>query len=70
MFTGMGDGFPLSAGRYHLWDGPPPYGATQSGASWLLSPRRTVMTEIAVIGIDIGKSSFHLVGLDLKGAIL
>jgi len=28
------------------------------------------MTEIAVIGIDIGKSSFHLVGLDLKGAIL
>ncbi len=28
------------------------------------------MTEVAVIGIDIGKSSFHLVGLDPKGAIL
>ena len=26
-------------------------------------------TRIAVIGIDIGKNSFHLVGLDQRGAI-
>ena len=27
------------------------------------------MTQVAVIGIDIGKTSFHLVGLDATGAI-
>jgi len=27
------------------------------------------MTELAVIGIDIGKTSFHLVALDATGAI-
>ena len=26
-------------------------------------------TAIAVIGIDIGKNSFHVVGLDMRGAI-
>ena len=26
--------------------------------------------EIAVIGIDIGKNSFHMVGLDRRGAIV
>jgi transposase len=26
--------------------------------------------EIAVIGIDIGKNSFHIVGLDKRGAII
>ena len=26
--------------------------------------------EIAVIGIDIGKNSFHVVGLDRRGAIV
>jgi transposase len=26
--------------------------------------------QIAVIGIDIGKNSFHIVGLDKRGAIL
>jgi transposase len=28
-----------------------------------------VNTAIAVIGIDIGKNSFHIVGLDKRGAI-
>ena len=27
-------------------------------------------SEIAVIGIDIGKNSFHIVGLDRRGAIM
>ena len=27
-------------------------------------------SEIAVIGIDIGKNSFHIVGLDRRGAIV
>ena len=27
-------------------------------------------TAIAVIGIDIGKNSFHIVGLDARGAIV
>jgi len=31
---------------------------------------QTLNTEIAVIGIDIGKNSFHVVGLDRRGAIL
>src|SRR5215208_6884406 len=30
---------------------------------------QTVQTAIAVIGIDIGKNSFHVVGLDARGAI-
>jgi len=31
---------------------------------------RTLNAAIAVIGIDIGKNSFHLVGLDDRGAIV
>ena len=30
----------------------------------------TAQTAIAVIGIDIGKNSFHIVGLDDRGAIV
>ena len=30
----------------------------------------TVQTAVAVIGIDIGKNSFHVVGLDSRGAIV
>ena len=30
----------------------------------------TARTDIAVIGIDIGKNSFHIVGLDDRGAIV
>ena len=29
-----------------------------------------INSEIAVIGIDIGKNSFHIVGLDRRGAIV
>jgi transposase len=32
--------------------------------------RETSHTAIAVIGIDIGKNSFHIVGLDQRGAIV
>ena len=28
-----------------------------------------LQTAIAVVGIDIGKNSFHVVGLDSRGAI-
>jgi len=31
---------------------------------------KTAITQIAVIGIDIGKNSFHAVGLDRRGAIV
>ena len=31
---------------------------------------QTLNTAIAVIGIDIGKNSFHVVGLDRRGAIV
>ena len=30
----------------------------------------TAQSAIAVIGIDIGKNSFHIVGLDDRGAIV
>ena len=30
----------------------------------------TAQSPIAVIGIDIGKNSFHVVGLDGRGAIV
>jgi transposase len=30
----------------------------------------TAQTAIAVIGIDIGKNSFHIVGLDERGTIV
>jgi hypothetical protein len=30
----------------------------------------TTQTAIAVVGIDIGKNSFHIVGLDDRGAIV
>jgi transposase len=33
-----------------------------------MSPK--LNSEIAVIGIDIGKNSFHVVGLDRRGAIV
>jgi hypothetical protein len=31
---------------------------------------RTLKTSVAVIGVDIGKNSFHLVGQDRRGAIV
>jgi hypothetical protein len=33
-------------------------------------PRTTEYVAIAVIGIDIGKNSFHVVGLDKRGRIV
>jgi hypothetical protein len=34
-------------------------------------PRKTSIVEaVATIGIDIGKNTFHLIGLDKKGAIV
>jgi transposase len=30
----------------------------------------TAHSRIAVVGIDIGKNSFHVVGLDRRGAIV
>jgi transposase len=31
---------------------------------------KTLETAVAVIGIDFGKNSFHIVGLDQRGAIV
>jgi transposase len=33
-------------------------------------PARTAQTAVAVVGIDIGKNSFHIIGLDSRGAIV
>ena len=34
-------------------------------------PRKTTSLEaVATIGVDIGKNTFHLIGLDKKGAIV
>ena len=31
---------------------------------------QTLKTSVAVIGVDIGKNSFHVVGQDRRGAIV
>ena len=33
-------------------------------------PRQSTASAVATIGIDIGKNTFHLVGLDQRGAIV
>lgn len=30
----------------------------------------SAFSQIAIIGIDVGKNSFHIVGLDKRGAII
>jgi transposase len=40
------------------------------GAQTRSTPRQRQHTAVAVIGIDIGKNSFHVVGLDSRGAIV
>ena len=53
-----------------------PCSCPASDRSWQGEPktrstpcRRTLNSTVAVIGIDIGKNSFHIVGLDARGAI-
>src|SRR5262245_49643480 len=41
-------------------------GSQEQGAH----PMSRISTAIAVVGIDIGKNSFHVVGLDRRGAII
>ena len=54
-----------------------PCSCPASDRSWQGAPKtrstpclRTLNTAIAVVGIDIGKNSFHVVGLDQRGAIV
>jgi transposase len=35
-----------------------------------MSQKSTSSTAVGTIGIDLGKNSFHLVGLDQRGAIV
>jgi hypothetical protein len=35
-----------------------------------MSRKTTIVEAVATIGIDIGKNTFHLIGLDKKGAIV
>ena len=35
-----------------------------------MSRKTTNLEAVATIGIDIGKNTFHLIGLDKKGAIV
>ena len=32
--------------------------------------RNSIPNEISTVGIDIGKNTFHLIGLDKRGAIV
>src|SRR3954454_3972671 len=54
-----------------------PCSSPASGPSWRGAPKTTEhamsqkhSSEVAVIGIDIGKNSFHLVGQDRGGALV
>ena len=54
-----------------------PCSCPASDRSWQGAPKtrstpctQTLKTAIAVVGIDIGKNSFHVVGLDQRGAIV
>src|SRR5262249_28300153 len=54
-----------------------PCSSPASGPSWRGAPRakehamsQKLSSEIAVIGIDIGKNSFHLVGQNRRGALM
>jgi hypothetical protein len=58
------------------WDGPAVLPSLQQ-ASWQGAPKtkehamsENFNSEIAVIGIDIGKNSFHIVGQDRRGSIV
>src|SRR6201996_2625517 len=61
--------------RLHLWDGPavllPRQQAklARGAKDKEHAMSQTPSTAIAVIGIDIGKNSFHVVGFDERGAI-
>ena len=76
----------LASGPLLLSEIPPPMSVNgmvrpcscpASKRSWQGAPKtrstpclRNLNTAIAVIGIDIGKNSFHVVGLDERGAIV
>ena len=48
-----------------------PCSSPASKLRWQGAPKtRSVNAAIAVAGIDIGKNSFHVVGLDRRGAIV
>src|SRR6201996_6648974 len=60
--------------RLHLWDGPAVLLPRQRAKlAWGAKDKEHAMsqtpnTAIAVIGIDIGKNSFHVVGHDARAA--
>jgi hypothetical protein len=47
-----------------------PAGDAGLGCITRSTPTPRITTTIAVIGIDIGKNSFHVVGLDRRGTIV
>jgi hypothetical protein len=65
----------LAASRCRLWNGPAVLLPRQrsrlargtNDEEHAMSPN--LSSEVAVIGIDIGKNSFRVVGLDARGAI-
>src|SRR6187401_1376544 len=56
------------------WSGrapaPPAIEAGRGGKDKEHAMSHTLNTDVAVVGIDIGKNSFHVVGLDGRGAIV
>jgi transposase len=48
----------------------PPIGCWEGAPKTRSTPSQKLESAIAVIGIDIGKNSFHVVGHDERGAIV
>jgi transposase len=49
---------------------PPGDDAGRGALKTRSTPMPRTKTTVAVVGIDIGKNSFHVVGLDRRGAIV
>ena len=60
---------PLPLENEGLWNGPP-LTSDSVGCYWAVGGERFMALEIAVLGIDLGKNSCSLVGLDEAGAAL
>src|SRR5688572_22477411 len=56
------------------WSGRAPHlpaeGEQEQGANPMKRIAKTEFAAVATLGVDIGKNTFHLVGLDKRGAIV
>ena len=50
----------------HYWNGPPPDSPGTDYLSW----QEVFTMEISTIGIDLSKTTFHMIGLSARGEIV